>query len=269
MAASRSPNPVVVGSIPTPLANIIRKGRSQFAFLVKPMKTNLRQYPLIHETTFRNTTEENLEFTDVMERIIRFLEQDPQAIYDLVVTTDAQTHTGHTKFVSFIVVYRVGRGAWLCSRQVILPWEILSVQEKLSLETAFSQEIAARFGYAERHELEKITIPYMDQGADLRFLVDIDGGTGAKNKTAAYAAEMVGRIEAMGLTARVKPEAVMVSIADRETKKPYRIMEADPMKQRRLADTGRQTWVRNPVTRVKPNKKGKGSYNRNRNDTSR
>ncbi|MDF2937524.1 MAG: Ribonuclease H-like [Paenibacillaceae bacterium] len=41
-----------------------------------------------------------------------------------------------------------------------------------------------------------------------------------------YIAEMVGRIEAIGLTARVKPEAVMVSLADRETKKPNRLRAA-------------------------------------------
>lgn len=36
------------------------------------------------------------------------------------------------------------------------------------------------------------------------------------------------------------------------------------MKQRRIADPTRQIWSRSPVTRVKPNKKGKGSYNRRR-----
>ncbi|ULL16866.1 hypothetical protein DVH26_21895 [Paenibacillus sp. H1-7] len=190
------------------------------------MKTKRRQFPLIHETTFRNTTEQNLEFGDVMDRISRFIECDSRAVYDLVVTTDAQTHPGHTKFVSYIVVYRVGRGAWLCSRQVIIPREIYSVQEKLSLETTFSQEIAAQFGYAERERLENIILPYIDQGADIRFMVDIDGGTGAKNKTAAYLSEMVSRIEAMGLIARVKPESVMVSVADRETKKPFRLRAA-------------------------------------------
>ncbi|TBL68505.1 ribonuclease H-like YkuK family protein [Paenibacillus thalictri] len=190
------------------------------------MKTKIRQYPFIHETTFRNTTEQNLEFNDVLDRISRFIESDPGAVYDLVVTTDAQTHPGHTKFVSYIVIYRVGRGAWLCSRQVILPREIRSVQEKLSLETTFSSEIAAQFSYAERNRLEDIILPYLDQGADIRFMVDIDGGTGAKNKTVAYISEMVGRIEAMGLIARVKPESVMVSLADRETKKPYRLRAA-------------------------------------------
>ncbi|MFM9327130.1 alternative ribosome rescue factor ArfA [Paenibacillus mesotrionivorans] len=39
------------------------------------------------------------------------------------------------------------------------------------------------------------------------------------------------------------------------------------MKQRRRTDIGRQTWVRSPVTRVKPNKKGKGSYNRSRKES--
>lgn len=154
------------------------------------------------------------------------ISSDPRAVYDIVVTTDAQTHPGHTKFVSYIVVYRVGRGAWLCSRQVILPREIYSVHEKLSLETTFSQEIAGQFGYAERASIENIIIPYMDEGADIRFMVDIDGGTGARNKTAAYIAEMVGRIEAMGLIARVKPESVMVSVADRDTKRPFRLRTA-------------------------------------------
>ncbi|MED4956003.1 ribonuclease H-like YkuK family protein [Paenibacillus sp. FSL R5-0527] len=190
------------------------------------MKSKRRQYPLIHETTFRNTTEQNLEFSDVMERISRFIASDPRGVYDLVITTDAQTHPGHTKFVSYIVVYRVGRGAWLCSRQVILPREIYSVREKLSLETSYSQEIAAQFGLAERIGLENLILPYLDQGADIRFMVDIDGGREAKNRTAAYLSEMVGRIEAMGLIARVKPESVMVSVADRETKKPYPLREA-------------------------------------------
>lgn len=204
----------------------IRKEETNLALQVNPMKTKIRQFPLIHETTFRNTTEQNLEFRDVLDRISRFIESDPRAIYDLVVTTDAQTHSGHTKFVTYIVAYRVGRGAWLCSRQVIIPREIYSVQEKLSLETTYSQEIAAQFSFAECDRLESIILPYIDQGADIRFMVDIDGGTGARNKTASYLPEMVGRIEAMGLIARVKPESVMVSVADRETKKPFRLRAA-------------------------------------------
>jgi uncharacterized protein len=190
------------------------------------MKTKQSKYPMVHETLFRNMSEKDLDIRQVLDRLEHFISQDPRSVYDLVITTDAQTHSGHTKFVSYIVIYRVGRGAWLCSRQVIIPREIYSVQEKLSLETAFSQEIASWIGYEERQALEDIVYPYMGQGADLRFIVDIDGGTGSKNKTAPFIAEMVGRIEAMGLIARVKPDSVMVSIADRETKKPFLLKAA-------------------------------------------
>ncbi|MBW7475835.1 ribonuclease H-like YkuK family protein [Paenibacillus oenotherae] len=178
---------------------------------------------MIHETTFRNLSEQNLDIQEVMDRIAGFIAQDPRAIYNLVITTDAQVHSGHTKFVTFIVAYRVGQGAWLCSRQVIVPREINAVQEKLLLETTYSQEIAVHFDYAYRVLLEDMILPYMDGGADIKFFIDIDGGTDKiKNKTAAYVAEMVSLVEAMGLIAHVKPESVMVSLADRETKKPYR-----------------------------------------------
>jgi predicted RNase H-related nuclease YkuK (DUF458 family) len=187
------------------------------------MKKQKRQTPMIHETTFRNLSEQNLHMNDVFERIIRFLKQDPRSMYHIVVTTDSQVQAGLTKFVSFLVAYRVGHGAWLCSRQVIIPREIYSVQEKLSLETAYSQEIAGYLNEQKRAELEDIVIPYVEQGSDIKFMVDIDGGTDKlRNKTAAYVGEMVRRVESMGLIARVKPESVMVSVADRETKKPYR-----------------------------------------------
>lgn len=187
------------------------------------MTKQRRKFPMIHETTFRNMSEQNLGIGDVMKRIAGFIAEDPRAAYNLVITTDAQVHSGHTKFVTFIVAYRVGRGAWLCSRQVILPREIQSVQEKLFLETTYSQEIAVHFDYHYRTQLEDLILPFMDGGADIKFFVDIDGGTDKiKNKTAAYIAEMVSLVESMGLIARVKPESVMVSIADRETKKPYR-----------------------------------------------
>lgn len=37
------------------------------------------------------------------------------------------------------------------------------------------------------------------------------------------------------------------------------------MKKPRIVKVTRQTWNRNPVTKVKANQKGKGSYNRRKN----
>lgn len=185
---------------------------------------NKRQIPLIHENIFRNVSETNMTLDEVFRRIQRFIESEPYAAYQLVIGTDAQVHAGHTKFITSIVIFRPGRGAWFCYRQVIIPREIDSLQEKLSLETTFSQEIALYFDDAKRAMLEDILLPYVYQGAELQLFIDIDAGTDAlRNRTSAIVAELVGRIEAMGMSARVKPEAIVASsVSNRFTKTPYR-----------------------------------------------
>lgn len=184
----------------------------------------IRQFPLLHETVFRNVAERDLALDEVFERIQRFMRTEPSAAYQLVIGSDAQVHAGHTKFITSIVIIRTGRGAWFCYRQVILPREVDSVQEKLSLETTFSQEIAMYFDHGRRSLLEDIVMPHVYQGAELRMYIDIDAGTDARrNATAAFVTDMVGRIEAMGMSARVKPEAIVASsVSNRYTKKPYR-----------------------------------------------
>jgi len=185
-------------------------------------------YPMLHEHVFRNLSEKNLSLDDVFERIRSFMARDPHAAYQLVVGTDAQVHAGHTKFVTSVVILRPGRGAWFCYRQVIVPREIHSLREKLSLETTYSQEIAAYFDAQKRAELEDMLLPYAYHGASLAMFVDIDAGTDARrNRTSAMVAELVGRIEAMGLSARVKPEAIAASsVSNRYTKTPYRGSQA-------------------------------------------
>ncbi len=182
-----------------------------------------RQYTLIHETLFRNVSENHMDIDDVFDRIRNFMKSDPRARYQLIIGTDAQVHSGHTKFVTSVVIYRPGRGAWFCYRQVIIPREIRSIQEKLTLETTFSQEIAMIIDNAKRDSLEDILLPFVYQGAELQLYIDIDAGTDSKrNKTSVFVVDMVGRVEAMGLAARVKPEAIGASsVSNRFTKTPY------------------------------------------------
>ncbi|QJD86436.1 ribonuclease H-like YkuK family protein [Cohnella herbarum] len=183
-----------------------------------------RKYAYIHESLFRNVTDNHMSMDDVFDRIRGFMRSDPRARYQLIIGTDAQVHSGHTKFVTSVVIYRPGRGAWFCYRKVVIPREIRSIQEKLTLETTFSQEIAMINDDAKRASLEDIILPYVYQGAELQLFIDIDAGTDAKrNKTSIFVADMVGRVEAMGMSARVKPDAIGASaVSNRFTKTPYR-----------------------------------------------
>ncbi|WP_439647970.1 ribonuclease H-like YkuK family protein [Cohnella mopanensis] len=173
------------------------------------------------ELSFQNLSESHLSMNDVLERIIRFIGQDPKCAYQFVIGTDSQVHRGHTKFVTGIVIHRIGRGAWACYRQVAVPRQLNSIREKLTLETSFSQRVAGYFDSSVLGQMEDLLLPYVYQGATLETYIDIDAGTEpVVNQTALYVQEMMDRVESMGLYApRVKPDAyVASSYANRFTK---------------------------------------------------
>ncbi len=199
-----------------------------------------RQIPLLHECVFRNLSDRDMELDEVFRRIQQFMRLEPRGSYQLVIGTDAQVHNGHTKFVTAVVIVRQGRGAWFCYRHVILPREVKSIQEKLGLETSFSQEIAMFFDAGKRAQLEDIIMPHVYSGAEFHMYIDIDAGTDMRrNATAAYVPDMVGRVEAMGMSARVKPEAIVASaVSDRFTKSPYRTSKKLAAKQQPSSGAG-------------------------------
>ncbi|MFC5702563.1 ribonuclease H-like YkuK family protein [Cohnella faecalis] len=179
------------------------------------------------ESSFQSVAERNLSPGDVLARIMAFISQNPKAAYHFIIGTDSQVHRGYTKFVTGIIIHRLGQGAWACYRQTALPRELTSIREKLVLETSFSQRVAAFFDADAVGRMEDLLLPYVYQGAMLETYIDIDAGTEpAVNKTSLYVQEMMDRVEAMGMYApRVKPEAYAASsYANRHTKKPIRLV---------------------------------------------
>ncbi|RKP46783.1 hypothetical protein D7Z26_24245 [Cohnella endophytica] len=173
------------------------------------------------ELCFQNLSEIDMSLDHVLERIVRFISKDPKGAYQFVIGTDSQVHRGQTKFVTGIVIHRIGRGAWACYRQLAIPRQLNSIREKLTLETSFSQRVAGYFDSKAVSRMEEPLLPYLYQGAMLETFIDIDAGTEpVVNKTAMYVQEMVDRVEAMGMYApRVKPDAcVASSYANRFTK---------------------------------------------------
>jgi predicted RNase H-related nuclease YkuK (DUF458 family) len=178
---------------------------------------------IIHGLEFRNTTEKGLSLEKVHERILHFMRLEPKANYKFIIGTDCQVHPGHTKFITGIVIQRMGKGAWACYRQVILPRALHSVKEKLSSETFYSEEIALFFQERRRCEMEDIVLPYLYQGDSFEMYIHIDAGSDElRNKTAMYVDEMVRRVESVGMVPVIKPDSyVASSYANKFSKKPY------------------------------------------------
>jgi uncharacterized protein len=159
--------------------------------------------------TFYNLSESDMTFEQVVERLIAFMKKDPRAIYTLSIGTDSHVHQKETRFISAIHLHRKGRGAWGCLKNVTIRRPILSLREKISHETALSQEIACMFTSDVIDQFSTILLPYIDEGADLNVEIHLD--IGRKGLTKELIQEMVGRITSMGLEAKIKPDSYCAS----------------------------------------------------------
>ncbi|MBD1381282.1 ribonuclease H-like YkuK family protein [Metabacillus arenae] len=166
---------------------------------------------------FYNLTESNMTFSTVIKRLTDFIYKDPRCSFVLSIGSDSHVHQNQTKFITAIHLHRVGKGAWGCLKNTIIPRPIHSVHEKISLETTLSQELAYEFISNYLIKLSDILIPFADEGADLTFEIHLD--IGKKGVTKELIQEMTGRITAMGVEAKIKPDSYTAfSYANRYTK---------------------------------------------------
>lgn len=167
--------------------------------------------------TFYNVSESQMSFLVVIQRLKEFMLRDPRTEYVLSIGTDSHVHQQETKFITAIHLHRVGRGAWGCLKNHHVKRPIMSVREKISMETALSQEVAYYFISHHLTELSDLLIPFSDEGADLVFEVHLDIGRRGVTKDLIH--EMTGRFHAMGIEAKIKPESYTAfSYANRYTK---------------------------------------------------
>ncbi|MFA9556891.1 ribonuclease H-like YkuK family protein [Evansella sp. AB-rgal1] len=169
--------------------------------------------------SFENLHEKNMTFEQVFERIVKFMNRDPNGTYRLMFGTDSQVHPKYTRFVTGIVIQQEGKGAWACIRKVNIPRQVNNLQEKISLETSLTEEVASMFTDEKKDRLINIVLPYVYKGASFTIEGHIDIGAKSRNKTRIFVREMVSRIESMGLEPKIKPDSfVASSYANRYTK---------------------------------------------------
>lgn len=168
---------------------------------------------------FQNLSKRNMNFEEVFQHILSFIKVQPNGNHRLIIGTDSQVHSSFTRFITGVVIQREGKGVWACYRSVEIARRIETLQEKISLETNFTQEVACMFTPQKQKQIIDLLIPYVEKGASFKMVGHLDLGRGTKNKTRIYVNEMIKRIESVGLEAQIKPDSfVASSYANRYTK---------------------------------------------------
>lgn len=164
--------------------------------------------------TLRSTTHGLLSLDKVIHLICSFLEEDPQAIYSLVIGTDSQEKmdsvNGKRKvnLVTAVVVHRKGFGGKYFWKKTALA-NIHTLRQKIYAETMTSLQFATEFVPLLKKQLNGHTPHY-----DLEIHVDV----GNHGDTRDMIKEVVGMVTGNGFVAKTKPEAYGASsVADKHT----------------------------------------------------
>lgn len=156
-----------------------------------------------------------MSFEDVFLRIINFIKDDPSASYRIAIGTDSQIRN-KSYFVTAILVHRVGKGAVGFIKEVVISRTIKSLREKISLETALTQEIAYMFT---PHHIEQIYEAILSQGNHTHLDLEIHLDIGSNGLTKSLIKEMVTRVSGLGFDVKIKPYAPAASsLANKYTK---------------------------------------------------
>lgn len=168
---------------------------------------------------FQNLSKRNMDFEEVFQHILAFIKIQPTGSHRLIIGTDSHVHGSYTRFITGVVIQREGKGVWACYRRIDIARRILSLKEKISLETNFTQEVAYMFTPVKQNQIIDLLLPYVEKGANFNMVGHLDMGRDTKNKTRVYVDEMIKRIEAAGLEAQIKPDSfVASSYANRYTR---------------------------------------------------
>lgn len=150
-----------------------------------------------------------LALADVIEEIVRFINQDNKNVYRLIIGTDSHVH-GHVDFVNAIVVHRVGRGGRYFWRKLHREYKTpLELKARMFMEANFSIQLAMELLALLQQKLAKAFIELSPQ-------VEVHIDIGLRGPTKDMIKELVGMVKGNGFEARIKPEAYAASsVADR------------------------------------------------------
>src|SRR3989344_1678813 len=155
----------------------------------------------IEDIKFESVTYGRLEIDEGLETIKRFLEEDPESEYSLVIGTDSHEINGSTltnrkiNLVTAILVHRRGFGGkYFWTRKHVS--NIHSLREKIYAETLLSLDFAASFVPLLKKKLNGHSPIY-----NLEIHIDV----GEHGDSRDMIKEVVGMVTGNGFVAKTKP----------------------------------------------------------------
>lgn len=157
-------------------------------------------------STFFSPTFGEMDFMEVLARLAKYLNQNKDSQYKIIVGTDSELVNGHNAdFVSAIVVHRVGFGGIYFWARLTRD-NIHSLRQRMWEEANYSLILAQKL--IEEFKRKNLSC------CNLEIHVDI----GKNGDTREMINEIVGMIRGNGFEVRIKPDAYGASnVADRHT----------------------------------------------------
>lgn len=158
---------------------------------------------MTEQNIFHSPSQGRMNMTKVTEEISRFINEDSQRKYQLVVGTDSQ---GDKKadFVTAIIAYRVGKGGRYFWKKTNGDRIYHTLRDRIYEEVNLSLQVAQEMLNQLRRTLNRQDFPEYD----LQIHIDV----GQNGKTRDMIKEVVGIVRGNGFKAKIKPESYGASI---------------------------------------------------------
>ena len=163
----------------------------------------------ISKDMFRSPSSGRIRLASVAEEISKYINEDSQSKYRLIVGTDSNGN-GKTNFVTAIIVCRVGRGGRYFWKKTNGDKIYHTLRDRIYKEVTLSLQYAQNILGELESFIEKTDEPNYD------FQIHID--VGQNGPTRDMIKEVVGMVRGNGFKAKIKPDSYAASsVADKYT----------------------------------------------------
>ena len=165
------------------------------------------------EIIMKSPSRRNVTLKQIVEIVRDYINEDPNAHYDVTIGTDSQNFD-RTKIVMVIAVHRRGKGGIFFYKTTYFE-KIKSIRLKLTTETQLSLELADAFLKEMEDEFDRSGFFYAEE--NITYTIHVDAGH--DGKTNALIPEITAWVKANGYNVTVKPESYAASsIANKYSK---------------------------------------------------